>query len=417
MCDTLAVVPDDGPVWFAKNSDREPSEVQFIECDEGDATQTAPRGWPVEPPSERVLISRPAWMWGAEMGVNEHGLAIGNEAVFTRLPVPKAGRSGMDFLRIALGVCKSADEALDLLIDLTERFPQGGRMGHRNQTFRYNSSFIVADPTCGWIFETAGQLWAAKRIRGVATISNALTIEDDFDRVHTGAYEVARKRGWVKSAGAFSFAKAFSDPVVSKLAGASERRACTAGALRGVHRPAFGDFIGALTDHAGHEPTKGWRGMSPCAHASWFPTRHAQQTTASLIARLDAGQAKVFATGTSSPCLSVFKPAPIDAEVFPLHPIADHGYEAARLWWAHERLHRECLRDYQARSAAFSDDRLRLQEQCLEPDTDPRHAWKTHRSLVDEWYAQVLAVRPRGFSMPTGAYWRRQSRASAMPRG
>ena len=118
------------------------------------------------------------------MGVNEHGVAIGNEAVFTRLPVPKSGRTGMEFVRIALGVSRTADDALDLLIDLTERFPQGGRMGHRHRSFRYNSSFIIADGTSGWVFETAGQLWAARRIRGLATISNALTIEDDF-RPHT----------------------------------------------------------------------------------------------------------------------------------------------------------------------------------------------------------------------------------------
>lgn len=414
MCDTVAVVPENGPVWFAKNSDREPNEVQFIEVDVGDATQTASRGWPVEPPSERVLLSRPGWMWGAEIGVNEHGVAIGNEAVFTRLPVPKKGRSGMDFLRIALGVCRTADEALDLLIDFTERFPQGGRMGHRNRSFRYNSSFIIADPTSGWILETAGQLWAAKRIRGVGAISNALTIEDDFDRIHTGAYEIARKRGWTKSAGAFRFASAFSDPWISKAAGAAERRACTAGTLSARPNPAVEDFIATLTDHAGSDPTRGVRGVSPCAHASWSPARHAQQTTSSLIARLDPGAPKVWATGTSSPCLSVFKPAPMNPDFFPLHLVEDRDYEAKRLWWAHERLHRVCLRDFAKHPAAFAEDREGFQRECLAPGADPLHAWKTHRDKVDEWYA---AVQDRGrvtIPRPAMAYWRRQSRAAAM---
>ena len=133
-------------------------------------------------------------MWGAEMGVNEHGLAIGNEAVFTRLPVPKAGYAGMDFQRVALSTCRTADDALEQLIELTERLTQGGAMGHLHRSFRYHSSFLIADAITAWVFETAGNYWAAKRVRGVATISNALSIEDDFDRVHPDAYKLARDR-------------------------------------------------------------------------------------------------------------------------------------------------------------------------------------------------------------------------------
>jgi len=349
------------------------------------------------------------------MGVNAHGLAIGNEAVFTRLPVPKTGHSGMDFQRVALTRCRSADDALEQLIELTERFPQGGPMGHRHRSFRYHSSFIVADPTTAWVFETAGSFWAARRVRGVATISNALTIEDDFDRIHDGAYRLARDRGWVKSASGFRFARAFSDPVISLLAGASVRRACTGRSLAGADAPQARDFTRALSDHGGTEPTQGWRGEAPCAHASWVPTRHAQQTTNSFIARLDASAPTVWATGTSSPCLSVFKPAPFDAELLPPRPVADARFDERELWWAHERLHRACLADYDARRVTFAEDRERFQDDCLRPSADPRRAWDEHRRRIDEWLGLALAAKASRASPLTRWFWARQSRAVSIP--
>jgi len=415
VCDTVVVVPEKGPVWLAKNSHREPSEAQFVECHDGSNAGAAPEGLPEARGNTRLVLSRPAWMWGSETGVNEHGLAVANEAVFTRLPAPNAGYTGMDFQRVVLATCRTADDALEHLIELTERFTQGGRMEHHSRLVRYHSSFMVADATTAWLLETAGNFWAAKRVYGVATISNALTIEDDFDRVHSGAYQLARERGWAKSASGFSFAGAFSDPVKSMLSGARMRRARTAHSLVGVPEPRARDFIRTLTDHADIEPTKGWRGKTPCAHASWVPTRHSLQTTSSMFARLDASGPTVWATGTSSPCLSVFKPAPFDPELLPPRPVADSRFDARELWWAHERLHRACLADYHPRRVTFAEDRERFQDDCLRPGADPKRSWRDHRARIDDWLGRALQVKASRMPPLTRWFWSSQSRAMSIP--
>lgn len=50
-----------------------------------------------------VLLAKPFWIWGCEMGVNEKGIVIGDEAIFTKIPYEKEnGLIGMDLLRLAL---------------------------------------------------------------------------------------------------------------------------------------------------------------------------------------------------------------------------------------------------------------------------------------------------------------------------
>lgn len=47
-----------------------------------------------------VVLSKPAWMWGAEMGANEHQVCIGNEAVWGRESADgEEALLGMDLLR------------------------------------------------------------------------------------------------------------------------------------------------------------------------------------------------------------------------------------------------------------------------------------------------------------------------------
>ena len=84
----VAVSPD--RVIFAGNSDSDPNDAQvlgWIGAREHAAHGTLQCTWRAIPQARRthaLMLSRPFWMWGAQMGANEHGVAIGNAAMFAR---------------------------------------------------------------------------------------------------------------------------------------------------------------------------------------------------------------------------------------------------------------------------------------------------------------------------------------------
>ncbi len=433
MCDTIVAVPPstkDSVVWFGKNSDREPGEAQIVEHLPAQRFKTPTKlqctyvELPQANETYEVVLSRPFWMWGAEMGANSRGVAIGNEAVFTKLPVPKTGLTGMDLLRLALERSATAREALDLITRLIAEIGQGGLCGYRHKGFRYHNSFIIADPTEAWVLETADRHWAAERVRGVRTISNVLTIGKDFDLISDGAFEFARQQGWCKRADDFDFAKAFGDPFYSFTSAGNLRRTCTRNRLiQSDGKIGRADLIAALRDHAGHKPEQGLRLQMPCGHASWMRTRQSGQTTGSMISRLSSNGSLHWLTGTSSPCLSVFKPMVFGGERISTGAPAGESYDAESLWWQHERLHRLTLGDYARRRAMTEVERRQLEARCLSLGNESlptaaecQTAWDEHQAILPNWVDRVAreAARDQRWFL-TRRYWLQQNEADRIP--
>ena len=195
MCDSLVALgaaTADGVTLFAKNSDRPPQERQVIEWSEPRresttrATHIAVAG--AVGPTLRSVISRPEWCWGAEHGVNEAGVAIGNHTIYTTLdprPFPPA-LIGMDLVRLGLERGEDASSALGVMLDLLDRYGQGGT-GHDvaivGRDKPYWSSFLLADPNEAWMLETSGTKWSAVPVAPTAAMSNRTCIPD-FDAAH-----------------------------------------------------------------------------------------------------------------------------------------------------------------------------------------------------------------------------------------
>jgi dipeptidase len=366
----------DGSVIFAKNSDREPNEAHMLLMipAEEHPEDTKVKCTYIEIPQVKhtysVLLAKPFWIWGAEMGANEHGVVIGNEAVFTKVPYQKEpGLIGMDFLRLALERSKTAKEALECITSLLERYGQGGNCGFTHD-FYYHNSFLIADPGEAWVLETAGQHWAAEKVVDIRSISNRLTIGSKFDLASADLVNYAIEKGWCSTKEDFSFAGCYSDLIFSHFSDAKKRQSTTTECLRQCRGQIdISTMFDLLRNHVNAQPNwtpaKGITGSDVCMHAGFGPIR-GSQTTGSMVAHLDSDFMTFWVTGTSTPCTSIFKPVWFEAGLPELGDEPAGIYQEGTLFWEHELLHREILRNYSININLLRNERNELEQNFVE---------------------------------------------------
>lgn len=348
-CDTsvvLGAATFDGSVIFAKNSDRAANECQPLvhlprqEHGSGAMVQCQYIAIPQAEETWEVIGSRPYWLWGFEMGVNEWGVAIGNEAVLSREPYEEAALIGMDLVRLALERGRTADLAARIIGNLIERYGQGGSC--ETHGFRtYHNSFIVADPASAWIVETMGHRWVARRVQERAAISNLYTIGTAWDACSPGAVQHAQEQCW--GGMPFDFAAAYQDPEADL-----RPRACrldrARAVLDGYRAPVTVEAMQALLrDHDDVDLPTGPQPLpSICMHLA--PDRTGE-TAAAMVCHLRPDRHRELSvtcwTAFSSPCLSVFRPVYPCAVGLPTL-LNDGGatYDPAAPWWTFERMQR-----------------------------------------------------------------------------
>lgn len=422
MCDTVVALGDatvDGAVLFAKNSDRDPNEAHMLVAIPGahhlagSVTSCTYMDIPQVAATYAVLLAKPFWIWGAEMGANEQGVVIGNEAVFTRLPKEEGpGLIGMDFIRLALERAPTARAAVDVITELLETHGQGGNCGF-TRPFFYHNSYLIADPHEAWVLETAGRAWVAERVISIRSISNSLTIGSTWDLASDGLVELAVEHGWCKDAADFDFARCYGDPDYASLPGAQGRHSCSTALLQQARgRISAATMMDLLRDHSSSCDDPDWTPLDGefradlCMHTGPGDLRRSQ-TTGSMVSHLKPELQTHWLTGTSAPCTSIFKPVWLDAGL-PATGTQPRGcYDATTLWWRHEALHRGVLRDYSARLASYQSERDALETSFVQAAHDyqtasaaERHELSTRCFTVagealDSWTDQAGRLSPQ----------------------
>jgi secernin len=219
MCDTWVALDDmttTQSVIFAKNSDRPIFDCQplvFIPRTSWRKRSTLQLEYVSLPQADvtyATLGSSPYWCWGYEEGINEHHVAIGNEAIYTKTfraaahiyragQRPALGLLGMDLIRLALERSCNATQAIDVLGRLVEQYGQfgSGVPTKDHDVGGYDNAFLVADPHEAWVFEAFGQQWAARRLnRGYTSISNQVSIRTAWDAQSAKLVQHAQHNGW-----------------------------------------------------------------------------------------------------------------------------------------------------------------------------------------------------------------------------
>lgn len=386
MCDTMVATPEitkNGNMLFAKNSDREPNEAQaLIRIPRTKHTAKQVQTTYIQIPQVRqtneIILSKPFWMWGAEMGANEHGLVIGNEAVFTKVKFPKknTGLTGMDMLRLTLERKQNARSAFEFLTSLISDYSQDACGGYQDKKFFYHNSFIIADAKEAFVLESAGHQWAAINVQGFRSISNGLTIECEYDYSSDHLIDFAKKKGWIKKGKDFNFREVYSESFLTYFSKGKARQANSmeAGKKCGNNLSA-NNMMSILRSHAGAKTGTKFRpsisGMdSLCLHASGITAP--SQTTGSLVAEIRKKEPSTYwFTGSAAPCLSIFKPFFIpgknlhsDSFIQPSESFDDS------LWWRSEKLHRMALKNYEKVHGIMAKERDHLETAFQDHEQD-----------------------------------------------
>ncbi|RCK77179.1 MAG: Dipeptidase [Anaerolineae bacterium] len=395
MCDSfvaLSNVTQNGTVIFAKSADCEVNEANAIvriprqKHVKGEAVRLTHLVIPQAEETYEVFLTKAFWTYGAEIGINEYGLAMGEEAVYTtEMHEEQDGVIGPDLVRLGLERAKNCQEALQVMIDLLEKYGQGGSAELKGNS-HFDSSFLMADSQEAYILETAGRNWAIRKIDSFDSISNLLTISDNYTRCSL-----------TTSKAALNWAQRFALPEYPPNLGSVERQTTTYQALKNQQgKITVKTFFEIMRHHGeGYHPATATAHRNICVHAGPQENRWWQ---ADGVMVTEVGEHGVIAwvTGTSGTCVSIFKPVFLGVELPDIGPVPTEHFDPRSLWWKHELLHRRAMADFENLVPEIRKDFDIIEEQFLaEAETVKKGTLAEKKDFMDYCFAIAMQATER----------------------
>jgi len=480
MCDTFVAMQNytaNKSIIFAKNSDREPDEVHELihyptkEYEEGERVKCTYIEIPQVRKTYEVILAKPFWIWGCEMGVNEKGVVIGNEAIFTKIAYEKEnGLIGMDLIRLSLERSETSDMAVEVIADLLNKYGQGGACGYRDKKMKYHNSFLIADFNSAKVMECYGREWAVKEIKDAYSISNCISIEDDYDHNSDNFGEYAKSKNWISSEGIKGYErlnpkKVYTSHFLTHFSGAKKRRNRSFELMdKEKGKLDVLNITNILRDHFPgkssqvvnfcssclakvfvsdvlNEVSKRNKKYHPsygsnadiCMHAANSIIRKSQTTGSMIVELTKDKKILIYATGTSAPCISIFKPLFLGYKMIPTENYhTGKFYDEKSVWWKHEKFHRLFLTNYKKFIEEYSHERNELEKEFINESTKfvtknaklkyytkdeiykfSLSCFKGAQDFTDKWIEKLSKIKGRKIFFYTN-YWNKLSRRNRL---
>lgn len=419
MCDTFMALPSatlDKNVLFAKSADCEVNEANAIvriprrKHVKGETLRVTHLVIPQAEETYEVFLTKAFWTYGCEIGINEYGLAMGEEAVFTtEMTEEKDGIIGPDLMRLGLERAKNCQEAIDLMTALLEEYGQGGSAELKGNS-HFDSSFLMSDTSEAYILETAGRKWAVKKIEDFDSISNMLGIATNWTTCSTASG--TKKIDW---------AKTFALPEVPPTLGSPDRQCYTYDHLKEVKGQITAQTMFKIMRHHnnGYHPATADAHRNICIHAGPQDNRW-WQADGVMVTDVSEHGALIWVTGTSGNCISIFKPVFMGINLPEIGPAPTEHFDPSCLWWKHELLHRRAMadfdnlvpeirRDFDALENEFVAESGSMKKSTLDEKRDFME-YCFHKSLqaTETWISRLQAHMNLTFKdAPYRAMWRK----------